>query len=428
MVLRRPALEPGEVIRETSDTQEGTAQLRAPGAPFQEPHVNFAKGTVAATIGILAVLAASSISGCPPVSAPGDSSLTSASEVIFDNGNVGLVAKSPTAAATFTTQRTYRVTLIRNYHWNDGAGSASVGTVALRDAAGTTYGPWPAVGNDGGGDSSKNLYWEAAPDTLIPPGTYTVIDSDPATWAQNAATGNAGMTHVEGVRITTGGDDGTSGDGDTDPNTGDGDGDGEPTDGSSDDGAPVDLQRIHTVQVILDNADLLWESYNCEGTSSTHYAPLVDMYLGIEGRSMWDFSHELVWSDHTFSGEDEYMQVSGRFSDDWTTLLELSFVAKQVPNPGGWMVQPPFDQARRNITILNLPLQAGRSSDTLVGYAGVDHPENGSASGHVDLDVALVYTSCVHGHGGSLDYWPQWTVLPLDTKWDNANVSVYIGP
>ena len=197
--------------------------------------MNFARRTVATTIGILALLAAASIAGCPAgsspgagspaESSPGDGSPTAAPEVIFDNGNVGLVAKSPTAAATFTTQRTYRVTLIRNYHWNDGAGSAGVGTIALRDAAGTTYGPWPAVGNDGGGGSSKNLNWEAAPDTLIPPGTYTVIDSDPATWAQNAASNNAGMTHVEGVRVATSGDDGTSGDGtsgdgDADTNTG----------------------------------------------------------------------------------------------------------------------------------------------------------------------------------------------------------------
>ena len=192
--------------------------------------MNFARLTVATTIGILALLAAASIAGCPAGSSPGGTSQTAVAEVIsqtavaeviFDNGNAELVANSPTAAAKFTTQRTYRVTLIRNYHWNDGAGSAGVGTIALRDAAGTTYGPWPAVGSDGGGGTSKNLSWEAAPDTRIPPGTYTVIDSDTATWAQNATTGNAGMTHVEGVRVATSGDDGTSGDG----TSGDGDAD-----------------------------------------------------------------------------------------------------------------------------------------------------------------------------------------------------------
>jgi hypothetical protein len=267
MALHRPIAELGKVIWETSDEQSGTARPHAPGTPFKDLHMNFARGIVATTIGILALLAVSSISGCPSGSSPsgggapdpgtedtggggpecedtcefasdgecddgragavtgacapgtdctdcgpvdfGDGGQTSDAEVIFDNSNGWLVANSPTAAAEFTTQRTYRVTLIRNYHWNDGAGSATVGTVALRDAIGTTYGPWQAVGSDGAGGSSKNLYWEAAPDTLIPPGTYTVIDSDTATWAQNATTGNAGMTHVEGVWVTTGGDPGT---------------------------------------------------------------------------------------------------------------------------------------------------------------------------------------------------------------------------
>jgi hypothetical protein len=222
MALYRPVAELGKVTWEMSDKQSGTAQPRALGAPFKELHMNFARGIVATTIGILALLAISSISGCPPGSSPSDGApdpgtedtgggtpdpgtedtggggQTSDAEVIFDNGNIEGVFSNPTAAAEFTTQRTYRVTLIRNYHWNNGQGTPNPGTIALTSSSGTTYGPWQTTGSPGQGNV-PNVNWTAAPDTLIPPGTYTVIDSDTATWAQNATTGNAGMTHVEGI-------------------------------------------------------------------------------------------------------------------------------------------------------------------------------------------------------------------------------------
>jgi hypothetical protein len=42
-----------------------------------------------------------------------------------------------------------------------------------------------------------NAYWNTRPGVTLAPGTYTVIDSDPSTWAQNAGTGGAGHIRVE---------------------------------------------------------------------------------------------------------------------------------------------------------------------------------------------------------------------------------------
>jgi hypothetical protein len=90
------------------------------------------------------------------------------------------------------------VTLITTYHWNDAQGAAP-GTIGLKDANGKLYGPWPASGTPGQG-GVPNAYWTVNPNIVIPAGTYTVIDSDPDTWAQNDETGGAGMAWGSGIR------------------------------------------------------------------------------------------------------------------------------------------------------------------------------------------------------------------------------------
>ncbi len=378
--------------------------------------INWAHAIVG-TIWGSAVIVISSCGDSNP-GAGNDNSSNSNPVVIFDNGNVGGVLNNPTSPTTFTIQRYYRITLIRDYHWNDGAGTTSPGTIALSDGFGTTYGPWQTTETD-----AMNYNWECTPNEIIPPGTYTVLDSDPATWSHNPTSGNAGMSYIEGIPIG----DGTDGENNSNENSNTNVNENENDNGNNNSGGVLEeLQQIHRVQVILEGAELLWQDYSCEGEPSTIYATVNES----EYDNMWDLylNDGFVWSGYDFSGEDEYYQVSGRFSEDGSTLLELTFIFKKVDNTEGWMVSPPFDEERRNITVLNLPLQESvYNSDSLVGYAGVDHPENGSASSRVDLDVALVYGSCAAGGGGHIDYWPRWTVLPLDIKWDNANLSVYLG-
>ncbi len=117
-------------------------------------------------------------------------------KVIFTNGNTGGVYNNPSRATTFTLREPHVITLVTNYHWNNGRG-ATPGTIALRGSDGRTYGSWRAAGSPGQG-GVPNADWNAAPNVTLPAGTYTVVDSDPSTWAQNSESGGAGHTRVEG--------------------------------------------------------------------------------------------------------------------------------------------------------------------------------------------------------------------------------------
>jgi hypothetical protein len=104
----------------------------------------------------------------------------------------------PTAPTTFTITEPWLVTYLMTYHWNNGNG-ATPGTITLRGPDGTTYGPYQAAGEPGQGGVA-NAYWVIRPNVILGPGTYTVTDSDPATWAQSPETGGAGMSIGLGIR------------------------------------------------------------------------------------------------------------------------------------------------------------------------------------------------------------------------------------
>jgi hypothetical protein len=122
--------------------------------------------------------------------------------VIFNNGNTGGVYNNPSRATTFTLRAPHVITLITNYHWNNGRG-ATPGTIVLRGSDGRTYGSWRTSGRPGQG-GVPNANWNAAPNVTLPAGTYTVVDSDPATWAQNTESGGAGHTKIEGYPVSGG--------------------------------------------------------------------------------------------------------------------------------------------------------------------------------------------------------------------------------
>ena len=120
---------------------------------------------------------------------------TGTAEVSFEVGNIYGVYNGPTQPTVFTLNAPRVLALIQNYHWNSARG-ATPGTISLQDAGGRTYGPWQAEGSPGQG-GVPNAYWTARPMVLLPAGTYTVIDSDPASWAQNSESGGRGFTRVE---------------------------------------------------------------------------------------------------------------------------------------------------------------------------------------------------------------------------------------
>jgi hypothetical protein len=121
---------------------------------------------------------------------------TADAKVVFDNWNILAVdngAKSPTV--TFASPVT--VTAMSTYHFNNGTG-AKPGTVSLKAADGTVYGPWRCTGTDAQGGVA-NGEWHAKPNTVVPAGSYVVVDSDPSSWSQNAESAGMGFTKISGV-------------------------------------------------------------------------------------------------------------------------------------------------------------------------------------------------------------------------------------
>ncbi len=129
-------------------------------------------------------------SGPTPPSTP----TPSVEVTVFDSMNIFGVGNQPTAPATFTIRQPQIITSVMTYHWNNGRGTRA-GTIALRDANGRTYGPWPVSGTPGEG-GVPNASWTCTPNVEVPAGTYTIVDSEPATWSQNPQSGGRGMAVV----------------------------------------------------------------------------------------------------------------------------------------------------------------------------------------------------------------------------------------
>jgi hypothetical protein len=115
---------------------------------------------------------------------------------LFNNFNSGGVVNQPRTATTFTLATGKVVTAIQTYHWNNGRGK-SPGTVKLMSATGKSFGPWQTTGIDGQG-GVKGAFWQANPRVSIPAGTYTIVDSDPSSWSNNAQSGYKGFALVQG--------------------------------------------------------------------------------------------------------------------------------------------------------------------------------------------------------------------------------------
>ncbi|MHC4983830.1 MAG: LamG-like jellyroll fold domain-containing protein, partial [Planctomycetota bacterium] len=139
-----------------------------------------------------------------PAPAPADAAAqagaaTGGAEEEFSTYNAGEVSNKPKRPATWVAKGPVLVTYISTYHWNNGRGAAP-GKISLRHADGTAYGPWPAAGEDGPG-GLKNAIWAVRPEVVVKPGTYTVVDSDPATWGRNEASEQKGFIRIRFLRL-----------------------------------------------------------------------------------------------------------------------------------------------------------------------------------------------------------------------------------
>jgi hypothetical protein len=116
---------------------------------------------------------------------------------LFDNHNV-LGVDGGGTAPSFKLSSTTRITELETYHYVEG-GLPAAGTISLRGGDGKILGPFQATGSDGQGGVA-NAYWTIKPkDLVLPAGSYTVIDSDPATFSQNEDNGGVGMIRLWGV-------------------------------------------------------------------------------------------------------------------------------------------------------------------------------------------------------------------------------------
>lgn len=126
----------------------------------------------------------------PPVRASSLPPLT-----LLDNGNIYRVDNRPTNPTTFELRSQALLVYAFTYHWNHGKGKAP-GSISLQDQDGNIFGPWMCVGKSGQG-GVPNAYWECEPMVQLNPGRYTVIDSDPQTWSQNAASNGCGFSRIK---------------------------------------------------------------------------------------------------------------------------------------------------------------------------------------------------------------------------------------
>jgi hypothetical protein len=115
--------------------------------------------------------------------------------LIWKAGNDGAIEGMNGTAPTVSHDGTFFVTEICTYHSNGSGNSMGpAGTIALKAEDGTMYGPWQA-------ELRSNVYWIVKPDREIPAGSYTVVDSNPVTWAQNSASNGEGMGWAYGIPV-----------------------------------------------------------------------------------------------------------------------------------------------------------------------------------------------------------------------------------
>jgi hypothetical protein len=121
-----------------------------------------------------------------------------ASEVeLLDTKNDGVVRLTsgmpPPEPAKFTVPRPYYVTYIWNYHYNNSQG-VTPGNISLRRDDGKVFGPWEVTATN----DNEKINWEVKPNTEIPAGTYTIIDSENERWSWNTESKGRGLSKVKG--------------------------------------------------------------------------------------------------------------------------------------------------------------------------------------------------------------------------------------
>ena len=118
------------------------------------------------------------------------------SGLLFNNYNVCAVFNQPTKPTLVPLAKPSHISQVYDYHFNNGHASKP-GTIGLLAPNGHLFGPYHAT------EAPGDLNWGISPNLTVPAGTYTIVDSDPATWSQNQASGGRGFTRVYGTVVAS---------------------------------------------------------------------------------------------------------------------------------------------------------------------------------------------------------------------------------
>jgi hypothetical protein len=134
---------------------------------------------------------------------------------LFNNTNTSVVSFCPPPAlpcqpmVTLSNFPTFTITQIETYHQQGAAPAGKTITLRARNSGGT-WGPYQVtvVPAAPGFEDWIAILPQAAqpahpPQIELPSDTYTVVDSEPDTWAQNSGSGNQGFTIVLGFGDST---------------------------------------------------------------------------------------------------------------------------------------------------------------------------------------------------------------------------------
>jgi hypothetical protein len=104
------------------------------------------------------------------------------------------VFNQPTKPTLVLFAKPSHISQIFDYHFDNGH-VTKPGTIGLLAPNGHLFGPYHATAQD--------LNWGISPNLTVPAGTYTIVDSDPATWSQDQTSGGRGFTRVYGNVVAT---------------------------------------------------------------------------------------------------------------------------------------------------------------------------------------------------------------------------------
>src|ERR1700676_2900164 len=93
--------------------------------------------------------------------------------------------------AVFHLAKPAHITSLADYHFHNGVW-VKPGTIGLQASNGYVFGPYPTKPDTAGN-------WIATLSVTVPAGTYTIVDSSPATWSENPSSGGRGFVRVFGA-------------------------------------------------------------------------------------------------------------------------------------------------------------------------------------------------------------------------------------